>query len=293
MTAIQIPKSVQAEHREIRSALEDATSVAGAVGTAAQALARVLEPHFVREEEIALPPLAWLAPLAAGELPSGTAEILGMTDALRRELPRMLDEHTQIRAAVEKLRLAARSARATRVEQLAEQLALHAQTEEEVLYPAAVLVGDIIRARLAATRTAPAPPLAEAVAPPPAKPVVKSPSAKPAVPPPPVVKTPPAAPTLDLQALEAQLKATSSIGFFTKIALKNQVDDLLDQFREYYGGGQAVTMTGLRRSYDLLMMKVLSLLQDKDPALAADIVSSREAIWGLLADPKTFATLEA
>ena len=52
-------------------------------------------------------------------------------------------------------------------------------------------------------------------------------------------------------------------------------------------------MTELRRSYDLLMMKVLSLLQDEDQKLASAIVSSREAIWGLLADPKKFATLEA
>jgi hypothetical protein len=43
----------------------------------------------------------------------------------------------------------------------------------------------------------------------------------------------------------------------------------------------------------LLIMKILSLLQDEAPALASAIVSSREAIWSLLADPKTFATLEA
>ena len=48
----------------------------------------------------------------------------------------------------------------------------------------------------------------------------------------------------------------------------------------------------LRRSYDLLMMKVLSLLQDEDQKLASAIVSSREAIWALLADPKTVATLQ-
>ena len=48
----------------------------------------------------------------------------------------------------------------------------------------------------------------------------------------------------------------------------------------------------LRRSYDLLMMKVLSLLQDEDCELASAIVSSREAIWALLADPKTVATLQ-
>jgi hypothetical protein len=39
------------------------------------------------------------------------------------------------------------------------------------------------------------------------------------------------------------------------------------------------------------MMKVLSLLQDEDQKLAS-VVSSREAIWDFLADPKKFATLE-
>ena len=51
-------------------------------------------------------------------------------------------------------------------------------------------------------------------------------------------------------------------------------------------------MTDLRRSFDLLIMKVLSLLQDEDQQLASAIVSSREAIWSLLADPKTFATIQ-
>jgi hypothetical protein len=97
---------------------------------------------------------------------------------------------------------------------------------------------------------------------------------------------------LDLKALEEQLKDTKAIGFFTKMTLKNQVDDLLDDFRKHYEGKGKLTMTDLRRSYELLMLKVLSLLQDDDPTLASAIVSSREAIWRLLADPKTFATLQ-
>jgi hypothetical protein len=35
----------------------------------------------------------------------------------------------------------------------------------------------------------------------------------------------------------------------------------------------------------------LSLLQDKDPALARDIAASRAALWNLLADPAKFANL--
>jgi len=105
-------------------------------------------------------------------------------------------------------------------------------------------------------------------------------------------RAPAAPPALDLATLKAQLKDTKAIGVFTKITLKNQVDDLLDRFRAYYEGKAKFSMTELRRSYDLLMMKVLSLLQDDDQKLASLIVSSREAIWGLLADPKKFATLE-
>lgn len=142
-----IPPSVRAEHEAIQAALAGAVRAPGRVGVAARALDAVLGPHFAREEEIALPPLGLLAPLASGTRPPVPSEVLSMTDALRAELPGMLAEHTRIRTAVEALREAARADRAAQYEQLADQLALHARTEEEVLYPAAVLVGDLIRAR--------------------------------------------------------------------------------------------------------------------------------------------------
>jgi hypothetical protein len=103
--------------------------------------------------------------------------------------------------------------------------------------------------------------------------------------------TPKAAPPLDLTSLETRLKETKAIGVMTKISLKNQVDDLLNQFRAFYAGKLKTTLAELRRPYDLLVLKVLSLLQDSDPALASAIVASREAIWGILSDPVKFATV--
>ena len=100
-----------------------------------------------------------------------------------------------------------------------------------------------------------------------------------------------AAPPLDLTSLETRLKETGAIGVMTKIALKNQVDDLLNQFRAYYQGQLKTTLAELRRPYDLLVLKVLSLLQDSDPSLATAIVASREAIWGILSDPVKFAKI--
>lgn len=97
-------------------------------------------------------------------------------------------------------------------------------------------------------------------------------------------------PPLDLDLLEKRLRETSAIGIFTKLALKNQVDDLLDNFRAFYQGRSKVSLPQLRQNYEMLIMKVLALLQDSDPTLARDILDSREAIWKVLADPEQFAS---
>jgi hypothetical protein len=82
------------------------------------------------------------------------------------------------------------------------------------------------------------------------------------------------------------------MGVFAKLSLKNQVDDLLAQFKAFHRKQTNVTLEDLRQRYDLLLLKVLTLLQDKDPPLAAAISSSREAIWGILTDPEKFAKMQ-
>lgn len=146
--------------------------------------------------------------------------------------------------------------------------------------PAASVTPGAAAAKPAAPEGKPPAKAAAAPAPQPAKPSPTAPTAK------------PKAPTLDLKALETQLKETKAIGVMTKLSLKNQVDDLLDQFRAYYQGKLKTTLAELRRPFDLLVLKLLSLLQDSDPPLAAAIVASREAIWGILSDPAKFASLD-
>jgi hypothetical protein len=103
--------------------------------------------------------------------------------------------------------------------------------------------------------------------------------------------TPIASPTLNLADLEQRLRETRAIGVFSKLSLKNQVDDLLNAFRALYRGPNKHPTAELRQRYDLLLLKVLTLLQDGDPPLAAAISSSREAIWSILADPDKFAKI--
>jgi hypothetical protein len=144
----EIPKPLQAEHEELHATLVRATKEPGAVGGAAREVARLLHPHFVREEEFALPPLALLAELARGGVTPGMAEVLPMTRRLKAELPAMLAEHGEIVGALGKLRAAARASGSAEYERFADALVLHAQTEEQVLYPAAILVGEHVAQRL-------------------------------------------------------------------------------------------------------------------------------------------------
>lgn len=146
---IRIPAPIHAEHAEIHEQLVAATKAPGPVGEAARKLATILAPHFESEEEIALPPLGLLAPLSRGEFTPEMREVLVMTDALRTELPRMLEEHKAILAATVRLGEMAKAADNSTVQRLAETLQLHAKNEELVFYPAALLVGEIVRTRLA------------------------------------------------------------------------------------------------------------------------------------------------
>jgi hypothetical protein len=144
----RIPEPLKAEHQELHADLVDATNAGGRVGEAAKEVARRLHPHFVREEEFALPPLGLLADLARGAAVPGMADVLVLTDRLEAELPSMLAEHKEIVAALNNLVGAAKAESKPRHARFAEKLTMHAKTEEQVLYPAALLVGRYVKCRL-------------------------------------------------------------------------------------------------------------------------------------------------
>ncbi len=142
-----IPQPLKAEHDELHEALVRATRAGGRTGEAARAVADALHPHFLKEEEYALPPLGLLASVARGEDVSGAAEAaIAMAERLKAELPEMLDEHGRIVAALGVLVEAARAEGHPEHVRFAEELILHARTEEEVLYPATILLGEYLKA---------------------------------------------------------------------------------------------------------------------------------------------------
>jgi hypothetical protein len=98
-------------------------------------------------------------------------------------------------------------------------------------------------------------------------------------------------PQLDFKAMEQRLRDTSAIGVFTKLSIKNQVDDLLTAFRGYHAGRTPPTLDDLHQRYDGLLLKVVTLVQNDDANLAASISASRSAIWEILSNRESFQAI--
>jgi hypothetical protein len=145
-----IPAPLVAEHEELHERLRQATKEGGAVGEAARALAKLMHPHFVKEDRYAMPPLGLLRRLANGEVTQDMQAVLVLSERLKQDLDAMLAEHKGIVAALQQLAEAARQENKPDYVAFSEALRRHAQTEEEVLYPAAILVGEYLKLKLAA-----------------------------------------------------------------------------------------------------------------------------------------------
>lgn len=144
----EIPRSLQAEHAELHETLKRAQQEGGELAVAARNLAGELAPHFEKEEEFALPQLGLLRQLVRGDAEPEMRPAIEMAERLKADYEQMLEEHGAIRQAAQRLRTAAQKAAKPEYVAFADALANHARTEEEVLYPSAILIGEYLKLRL-------------------------------------------------------------------------------------------------------------------------------------------------
>ncbi|HEY6110545.1 MAG TPA: hemerythrin domain-containing protein [Gemmatimonadales bacterium] len=150
-----IPAAVRSEHETLHRELAEATKAPGRIGEAARTLAAIMHPHFLREDEYAMPPLGLLVRLAHGTVSPDMAEALPLVARLKAEMPLMLEEHRAIKGALLQLEQVAAAEGNAQYVEFAHRLMLHAESEEEVLYPAAILVGEYLKLKLPSAAQAP------------------------------------------------------------------------------------------------------------------------------------------
>lgn len=76
-----IPNPLKTEHEELHSMLKQATYLSGKTGGAAKTVAKLMHPHFIKQEEYALPPLGLLPQLASGNFSEELKLVLPLTDS--------------------------------------------------------------------------------------------------------------------------------------------------------------------------------------------------------------------
>ena len=91
---------------------------------------------------------------------------------------------------------------------------------------------------------------------------------------------------LNIEVLKKRLSKTSAIGFFSKLAIRNDLVDLMRSIKKYRKKSILENKLGeLRASFDGLLLKIVALL-DEDPDLSRDLYVGREMIWQSLLEVK-------
>jgi hypothetical protein len=139
---LHVPASLKNAHDALHVTLKRAMREPGHIGETARKIMQLMDGHMLREEKFALRPLGLLMELGRGGKPRELAEAGRLAQGLRREMAQMVNEHRQIAELLRQLATEAGTQLKPEYVELAEDMILHAQMEEDVFYPAALLIGE-------------------------------------------------------------------------------------------------------------------------------------------------------
>jgi len=141
----EVPSSIKKEHEYLLDKIHKITLFQDSTGLAAVKLNDLMQHHFKEEEDFVLPPLGLLPLLASGKLPEQSKEVILLTEKLKSQLSHLSVEHQLIKAYMDELMQAATNEKHPEIIEFEKELQKHANTEEEVFFPAAILIGEYLK----------------------------------------------------------------------------------------------------------------------------------------------------
>lgn len=139
------PKALLDGHKKLFNDIEYIISLGGSIGENAKLLVDIARPHFKKEEEYALPPLGILSALSEQNWELESAAATKMAETLEARLLEMKKDHGVIRKILENLKSHAEKENNQKVSQFVDDLKLHIEVEEQVLYPTTILIGTYLK----------------------------------------------------------------------------------------------------------------------------------------------------
>jgi hypothetical protein len=148
--AHEIPQAIRLAHEEDIKELNEFAVDTGALGVAARHALDLVKKHHAREEEYIMPPLTLLSAVTEGKITKDMAWAVAMADRIKATREEIFEEHTAITDAMNNLLLEASLVRNQDAIDYALNAVADSLEDMEVEEPAAIMVGEVIRAKLAA-----------------------------------------------------------------------------------------------------------------------------------------------
>lgn len=140
---LKVPQAIRLEHVEMREQLYALTKENSDLGVAARDVMELFYMHAAKEEERVLPALEVLPALAEGKITDSMRSLKQIADDLRGGLyGELFEDHKAIVASLKNISQSALAQGRKELVKFVERFILHAQMEEEILYPAALVTAE-------------------------------------------------------------------------------------------------------------------------------------------------------
>jgi hemerythrin-like domain-containing protein len=144
-TILVKPSSLEEEHKETHEKLGKIVSSSGDTANMAKQVQSILQPHFEKEEQLSIPVLGALQSYVNGTLTEEARnQAIQISQQFKQEYPTMLEEHKQIVAALDNLENTAMKENRQDAISFIADLKSHAMNEEQITYPATIVIGELL-----------------------------------------------------------------------------------------------------------------------------------------------------
>ncbi|HUK08975.1 MAG TPA: hypothetical protein VLX09_13965 [Stellaceae bacterium] len=147
-SAHDIPQAVRIEHEETLRQLSAIARRQSRTGEIARKALPVFKEHFQREEEYILPPLTLAPAIAEGRVTPDMRWAIAMADRIKADSNTIFTEHTVITEWMNELATAAERSHERDVVDFARGAVADSLYDVEVTEPAAIVIGEYLRAKL-------------------------------------------------------------------------------------------------------------------------------------------------
>jgi hypothetical protein len=137
----EVPSAIKKEHTDLLAQIKKIASYGDSTGIVARNLQEIMRHHFQEEEDFVLPTLSLLPLLASGDTYEQHGDILPLIQKFKAQLTHMNAEHQMIKAYMADLKQVGVKENHPEILEFEEALQNHAAIEEEIFFPAVILIG--------------------------------------------------------------------------------------------------------------------------------------------------------